>query len=281
MSIVPAEDMISGEMLGTSIFQNLLHKIEDQAPREGDDLVDWFERKTEEAKFYGKMEEGFGLLQAVTFYYIEKIWSQLPAQITGRYGHDFDIYLAKEIPSKAIKTLKNYIRAAETYLVKGLRPPEPVKIIENRDGKEIEIIKQFDPTRISPAKLILARSAVEAGRATPELWAMLTDDRATWKDVRSELFSPKSKEAGIDPAVIYEMLGPALIAKQNGHEAIVCTDFNWGPYYDKNHEDHELVKQAIDRISQTLNVLLDDEVLMAFYERQQRAERARNERRIR
>jgi hypothetical protein len=181
---------------------------------------------------------------------IEDVWDELPFSSRKQYDFQFRMYAEKRCPDLTWTTIQNHIRAARTFILKGVKPPTAVTL----DGKVIE----FNPVETPISKLVLARSVAESGQidANPRLWELIIDPQKDVAELRHELFSERSKEVGIEPEFKFDISGPFLVVKYNNEEAIVG-NFDWEAYY----EGGGIVKAAIDHVLKLLNITLDDEII--------------------
>jgi len=290
MSIVQPENLTEtalGEQLGQAIIQRVMINVKHFMNEEPTDLSNWLVQITDAIREAGTLEKGFKHVRAVLLAVVKSKWDSLPYDLRRAYSLRFEVYAAAVAPDVSIRTIENHIRAVETFILKGIKPSKAVEVVERQpdghpiiqDGVPKTHFISFDPLETDISKLVALRSVAENGTITPKLWEMATDKFYTYEDIRAEMFSSKSKEAGIDPVLSFRMLGPVLIAQENGKEALVIGEdgIHWEAYYDDKHRDHDLVKRAVDKLCRCLSVTLDEKVIELL-------ERRRNtqwERRIR
>lgn len=234
-----------GHLAGNAIVQKALEEVKHY--QHESDLTARFSLLNGAAQMSDALSEGFKLVRATALVMIEDIWEELAFDIRKQYDFQFRLFAEKRCPDLTWKTIQNHMRAARTFVFGDIRPP----VIDGR-------ILEFNPLETPISKLVLARSVAESGQINenPKLWDILTNPDSDVAELRRELFSETSKKVGIDPEIHFEVVGPYLIAKNNGDEVILA-QFDWELYY----SDHELAKRAIDRLLKFLNVTLDDELI--------------------
>jgi hypothetical protein len=282
-----------GIFTGQAIVQRICHEVMNLVPDPEEDKGEWFKKADGTIQLSNEMVEGFELLRAAGLAIVQDTWDELPLPLRADFGYQFRVYAEKRCPTLQWSTIDNHIRAARTFILDGAKPAGKVEVILRnqdktpmlKDGVVQTEYVEFDPLKVPISKLVLVRNAVESGKIdnNPALWSKVLDDFYTWQEVRSELFSPASKEAKIDPEIKFTLLGPVLIAEQHFQEVVLIDDegIKWEVYYDKDHKDHELVKAALDRLFLLLNVKPDADILSAILSKRLVAQQQREERRLR
>lgn len=240
---------LDGKIVGNAIVHKTLHEVSSYLSEE--DLLERFKKLDGAIVLSNELSEGFKLVRAAALCLMNDIWEELPFNLRKEYDLQFRLYAEKRCPEINWKTIQNHMRAAQTYLLTGVKPKEPIVI----EGQRVD----FDPTKVPISKLVLARSAVENNKIdnNPVLWKMLVDERVPVYRLRTELFSEESKKANIDPVVRYDLVGPYLTARKNGEEAVLG-NFDWEEYYKGG-----LVREAVDRILRFCDVVPDEEFIMS------------------
>lgn len=281
-----------GIFTGQAIIKRICDEVLDLMPDPEEDKEEWFKRADQTIQLSNEMVEGFELLRAASLAIVQDTWDSLPLYKRAEFGYQFRVYAEKRCPTLQWSTIDNHIRAARTFILNGIGPKTKVEVILRnsdktpvmKDGIIQTEYREFDPLQVPIAKLVLVRSAVESGKIddNPSLWSKVIDNDCTWQEVRSELFSPASKQAKIDPEIKFKLIGPVLIAEQHFDEVILIDDggFKWEVYYDTTHKDHELTKVALDRLFANIGVVPDEEVLSALLSRRMTAQQQREERRL-
>ena len=253
-----------GQLTGEAIVHKALEEVKKYQSQE--DVDERFSLLNNAAQMSDALSEGFKLVRATALCMIEDIWDHLGFEVRKSYDYQFRLYAEKRCPDLTWTTIQNHMRAARTFVLGNIKPP----VVE---GKIIE----FNPLETPISKLVLARSVAESGQINdnPKIWEILTDPASDVSELRKELFSETSKKAGIDPEIHYEVVGPYLIAKNNGDEVLLA-EFNWEPYYDKN----EIAVRAVDRLMKFLGVTLDEEIIYRQMKEKFDARQKAEERRI-
>lgn len=238
--------LINGALIGQSVVERAISELL-RIPEDVPDPYERFMKLDNVNKAVYSIEEGFKLLRAASFCLTEDVWDELPLEIRRKYNYQFQIYAIMNAPDLGWSTIQNQMRAARTFLIKGIRPKDD---------------RPFDPIKIPISKLVLARSVAENGsiHEKPELWTMLTDSKVTFGDIRSTLFAnPK-----LSPEISYALIGPTLVASQHGMDAVIIDDcgFNWECYYDDECPEYEIVKKSVDRILSLFNIKKDEDIII-------------------
>jgi len=248
MGTLTAETENLGTLAGSAIVHKALLEVEHYGTIES--IEDRFKCLDGATQLSGSLSEGFKLVRATALAMIEDVWEELPFAARKQYDFQFRLYAEKRCPDLTWTTIQNHVRAARTFVLRGVKPSAAVTI----EGETFE----FNPIETPISKLVLARSVAESGKidANPRLWELIVDPKTDVADLRHELFSDRSKEVGIEPEFKFDISGPFLVVKYNGEEAIVG-NFDWEAYY----EGHGIVKPAIDHLLKLLGITLDDEII--------------------
>lgn len=254
-------------LTGQAIVNRFIEEV--RAASKIEDKRERFLRLNDLTKLSGALSDGFKLSRAASLVLIAEIWDDIPLEERIPYNLQFRLYAEKVCPDLTWTTIQNHMRAAGTFLLQHIAPQVPITI----EGKTVE----FNPLEIPISKLVLARSAAESGKIdqNPKLWEIIVDPKQDVAALRRELFSEESKEVGIDPSLIFELVGPFLIAKQDGDETIVC-QFDFEEYFKNN----PVARAAIDRVMRVLGVQPDETIILAVLQKQKEQREKAQERRI-
>jgi len=258
--------MENGKELATIITQRVIDG--EVLPPLPEVITDeWFLEVDQAIKLSSSLAEGFRLVFATQLARVQSVWDDLSLSIRKQYDLDFKNYATSRAPNYSWSTIDNWIRAARTYVIEAKLPFKTVEVPERdelghpvyENGKVLTREEKVNPYRIPISKLVVARSLADKGQldANPQVLEKLVDDYYSVEDLRAEIFSPRSKEVGIDLELRFKLVGPTLLAARNGDEVVLVDDdgFNWLSYYDEDREDHELVKLALDRLMRCLNIV--------------------------
>lgn len=260
----------SGIALGQVVVQRMLDEVQRIARDDETDVRTWFGQVVDVLDFSEAVQTGFEHVRALLLAVVKRRWEDLPFEIRKEYALRFDLFALRVAPDLAWKTIENRIRVAETFFLDRTNLPERVAVPERLpdgkprlgiDGKPVMQMIDFDPMTIDISKLTLARSVVESGQAreNPTIFSMLADKYSTFSDLRSEMFSPASKKAGIAPEMRFALMGPILIVERNG-QTYELGELNFDAYYHDVHPQHELARDSLDKLMRCLGVVLDEDV---------------------
>lgn len=229
--------------------------------------VAWVGEMREVLVFCDRAEEGFAYVKAVDLALVCKRWGSLPQDFRDKYNDEFYVYATRQT-GKARGTIENHIRAAETWVFKGVRPSGKIEIpvrddhrkIIIEDGRPKTYAVEFDPFRVPIGKLILLRSKAEAGAMTTKDWAMLVDPGVSWDQLNNTLQGGEGGEGGGElKGIIYRFEGPHLVAIEYGQSAVIA-EFDWKEYFDN---PDGLERRAINRLCLILGINLDEKIIEA------------------
>lgn len=240
-------------------------------------VVAWKDRMEKHVLFAKAAEQGFGTAGAVGLALMRKHWDDLPHEFREIYGNNFYGWAIART-GKAIGTIDNHIRAAETFILKGAGPDKPL-IIPVRDLHNRPVIEEgsslvktksvvFDPLSVDISKLVLARGRAENGSMSEADWQALADPGCSWEQFQMQLHGSSGGGGGGRVGMQFRLAGPILVAQEDD-VTVELGELVWDRYYD---DEDSLEHRAINRLMLALGINLDEVII------QQQAMKKENER---
>lgn len=273
MSITDVDDVFkrtgieAGQIVVQRTVQEVLNLVED-THMEPDQ---WFDKLNELLEFSTTISAGFEHVRSIILATIKRRWDNLPYDLRKKFSLRFDVFATVVAPDLSPNTIANRIRMAETFFLDRTFVPDKVTVVERLpDGKPMidphgnPVTKDvaFDPMNVDISKLTLARSAVASGKVedNPKILEMLADPFYRYEDLRTEMFSPASKGAGIDPEMRWSFQGPVLVVERGG-QTLELAEFDFSAYYDEGDPLYDLARDAVSKVQRGVGVMLDEQII--------------------
>lgn len=201
--------------------------------------------------------------KAVVLWHLKDAWDNgyINSDIKKTLGGDFYALVAKHIDGgmdaslhKDRSTIRNWTTVARDWVIEGnIEHPNVVQIpVYNGNGNPTgeEEYVYFDPMRVRPSKLLIARNAGREGRITDEAWALIVDNRATIQQLKDELKKDGDALPPSDELAFWYSDG-ILYSTKDGRSTPVAA-------LAVENSDDPLFVEAAKKLLATLGIKIDD-----------------------
>ena len=173
---------------------------------------------------------------SLALHQIQKIWDQIPSEITSKYNYDFWEY-ARWRTNKSQTTIANYINVARTFL-----------------SGEVELTGKpdnFDPYQVEQSTLLLAAHLAKAGKLDEKGWQILANPQTSYNQMQAEVARLRGKRDKTEPAnkPRFYILDNRLVFTEDGVDVIL------GELEDVKNAD-ESDKDKVPYIEHGLNLMI-------------------------
>lgn len=229
---------------------------------------EWFGTLVDVIRFTQDVETGFSHAKAYALLIMQQSWEKVPLKIRMKFDNSFHQF-AKSITGKEASTVDNYIRTARVWLASSKHHPiHKIRLVVRDEAGRPQIddngrlmIKYIDfvPYEVDMSKLLLVSARAARAEMTDRLWELLVDPYATCSDIQIENALTAGLTGGSDDdlSLRFDVVGPFLVAKENGQEATIG-ELDWELYY---QDTDSLTHRAISRLLSVLNIKLDEEII--------------------
>lgn len=240
-----------------------LHQVEQLDRQFAPNSPKWEEEMIATQRLVRGVEEGSLTIKVHIAGMVKRHWDDLSAEFKSRYNYSFDAYTILEVGLEPT-TMDNYLRADNTFLVKGMKPAGPVEIpardeqrkVVYADGSLVVQRVEFDATRVPITKLARLRHAAEAGlmergQCYERGWAMMMDPEVSVSDIDTMLYK-KENNGGNDPSLRFYLEGVSLVGEEFGEIREL------GEFYPEMWAD-EAGKRMIYYVLRALRIKIDED----------------------
>lgn len=229
---------------------------------------EWFGTLVDVIRFTQDVETGFSHAKAYALLIMQQSWEKVPLKIRMKFDNSFHQF-AKSITGKEASTVDNYIRTARVWLTDSkYHPIHKIRLVVRDEAGRPQIdengrlmIKYVDfvPYEVDMSKLLLVSARATRKEMTDRLWELLVDPYATCSDLQIEnaLTAGLAGDPDEDLSLRFDVVGPYLVAKENGQEATVA-ELDWELYY---QDTDSLTHRAIKHLLSVLDIKLDEEII--------------------
>jgi hypothetical protein len=245
----------SAEALMTAAY-HWVRNIQDKPKNET-----WVAGTLDTLKFFQTIETVTPNIKAMILALYERAWNDIPPDVRQPLGITFTDF-AMKFSNREVATLNNYLRVARWWFLEEettKRLPSHVDIPETKNGRLVlrpngePVINRvpFEPHLIPHSKLLVATRQLHEDKLKPNHFAMLADSSFTRDDIVKHL---NDSAIASNDLPVYYIEGPFLVIARGGEEKVFA-NLNWEEY------DHELVREAINRILDVLNIDRDEDAI--------------------